>query len=148
MGAKSAERHSNTTRWLHDATPSKWMLTGNRLDIQPERLAGASDPENTRCEALAAGVGAGSYVRFPPIADISRCRHSRFMATIYMPLLGEGVDVWRPVEATPVGDHRYRVESTPAEDEEWAFATGSIVRCERRSFSDDDEAMAVVALAD
>jgi len=43
------------------------------------------------------------------------------MVTIYMPLLDEGVETWRPVEATPLSGDTYRVDSALPDDEEWAF---------------------------
>ncbi|GAA4752525.1 hypothetical protein GCM10023264_19320 [Sphingomonas daechungensis] len=69
------------------------------------------------------------------------------MATIYMPLLNEGVDVWRPVEATALTADTYRVEGDVPDDEEWAFDPGSIVRCESRKLS-EGERMTAVAVAD
>jgi hypothetical protein len=54
------------------------------------------------------------------------------MVTIYMPLLDEGTDVWRPVEATRLTDDTYRIEGVMDENEEWAFAPGSVVRCGRQ----------------
>jgi hypothetical protein len=65
------------------------------------------------------------------------------MATIYMLLLNEGTDVWRPVKATLVSADAYRVEGEMPDDEEWMFAPGSVVRCELRTFS-DGEGMAAV----
>lgn len=47
--------------------------------------------------------------------------------TIYMPLLEEGTNVWRPVIAEGLGNGRYRVVDRPPTDEEWAFATGAVV---------------------
>ena len=70
------------------------------------------------------------------------------MATIYMPLLNEGVDVWRPVEATPVTNDTYRVEGEMEEDEEWAFAPGTVVRCEWTTFSGGERGLTAVAIAD
>jgi hypothetical protein len=57
---------------------------------------------------------------------------------IYIPLEGEGVDVWRPTQAERLGDGSYRVLPTPdydAEDETWKFAPGSRVVCEPRQLS-------------
>ena len=65
------------------------------------------------------------------------------MTTIYMPLLNEGVDVWRPVEATHLGGDRYRIDDQVPSEEEWAFAPGSIVRCELKTLS-EGEALAAV----
>jgi len=58
-------------------------------------------------------------------------------AQIQMPLLGEGVDVWRPVSSRPLGGQLFLidVQSIP-ETEEWAFAPGDVVRCVERNFAD------------
>ena len=47
--------------------------------------------------------------------------------TIFMPLLNEGTDVWRPVKALKLGETRYRVTDEASEDEEWLFVSGTIV---------------------
>src|SRR6266480_4187155 len=56
--------------------------------------------------------------------------------TIYMPLLNEGTDCWRPVSATPVEGDRYRIDEQGynRDDEEWQFPPGSIVRCHLHYF--------------
>jgi hypothetical protein len=71
--------------------------------------------------------------------------------TVYVQLLDEGVDVWRPVEAEPLGGDRYRLLATPDYDpefERWAFLPGSIVRCKPRRLTEgtdrDAEVVAVV----
>ncbi len=53
---------------------------------------------------------------------------------IHVCLLDEGTDCWRPVEATPLGDNRFKIisENNDPEDEQWQFATGDIVRCEEQ----------------
>ena len=64
------------------------------------------------------------------------------IATIYVALLNEGVEVWRPVRAERVGEDSY-VLLGPApdgavydpDDEEWEFKPGTVVRCERHAFS-------------
>ena len=70
------------------------------------------------------------------------------MATIYMPLLNEGTDVWRPVDATPLKGDTYKVQGTMDEDEVWAFAPGAFVRCEWKVFSGGEAGMVAVAVAD
>jgi hypothetical protein len=52
---------------------------------------------------------------------------------IYVQLLDEGVDVWRPVDAEVLANGNHRLPDTAPEDEKWAFQSGSIVRCERQS---------------
>jgi hypothetical protein len=72
--------------------------------------------------------------------------HLRVAETIYIALRGEGIDVWRPVEATSEGDSIYRISDAPApSDEEWAFAPGSRVRCETRDLNDGPALIAVAA---
>lgn len=54
---------------------------------------------------------------------------------IYVALLGEGVDVWRPVAAVRVAEGLYRIVGAPADDtENWQFPTGTLVRCKLREF--------------
>ena len=70
------------------------------------------------------------------------------MTTIYMPLLNEGTDAWRPVEATPLAGDRYRVEGDMPEDEEWAFAPGTVVHCAEKTFSSGGMGLMAIAVAD
>jgi hypothetical protein len=60
------------------------------------------------------------------------------VARIYVALLDEAVEVWRPVEAANEGEDRYRILSANAdpEDERWEFQQGDLVRCRRKTFSD------------
>ena len=61
--------------------------------------------------------------------------------TIYVFLLDEGTDVWRPIEAIPVGDGVYRIvsENPDPEAEHWQFSTGDLVRCELKSLSEGSD---------
>jgi hypothetical protein len=66
------------------------------------------------------------------------------MATIYVALREEGVDVWRPVEASHEGESIYRIDDAPTPDSEaWEFPPGSRVRCELRELSDGSALVAV-----
>ena len=56
--------------------------------------------------------------------------------TIYLPLLNEGTDCWRPVEAEPVGNNCYRILAAKLAEEDWATEPGSIVHCKLHRFSD------------
>ena len=50
------------------------------------------------------------------------------VATVYVRLLNEGVDVWRPVQARRLSEATYRLSDTPAPgDEEWTFRPGDVV---------------------
>ncbi|MDT9600014.1 hypothetical protein [Sphingosinicella rhizophila] len=69
------------------------------------------------------------------------------MVTIYMPVLNEGTTVWRPVEASPHAYETYRVEGEMEEDEMWAFAPGTFVRCEWKTFSGGERRLSAVGVA-
>jgi hypothetical protein len=64
--------------------------------------------------------------------------------TIYIYLLDEGVDVWRPVSAEHIGQDRYRIVSVndDPDDEHWEFECGEVVRCKERKL---DGGMRMVA---
>jgi hypothetical protein len=63
--------------------------------------------------------------------------------TIYVELGGEGVTVWRPVEAESREDGLYRILSRPPDETEtWRFPPGSVVRCEERTFSGGGKGLA------
>lgn len=54
------------------------------------------------------------------------------LSHIYVALLDEGTDVWRPVEAENLGSGRYRILDQPYDpaNEMWQFVPGDLVRCE------------------
>ncbi len=54
---------------------------------------------------------------------------------IYMPLVAEGTDCWRPVRAVRVTEDVFEVIDQIAPDESWKFAPSSRVRCRRRVFT-------------
>lgn len=57
--------------------------------------------------------------------------------TIYVYLLDEGTDVWRPVKAIQVKENIYKILSAnpDPEDEIWQFNKGDFVRCESKPLS-------------
>jgi hypothetical protein len=57
--------------------------------------------------------------------------------TVYVALLDEGVDVWRPVQAEHVGGELYRLTGEQSDDEAWSFAVGDVVKCKERTRSGD-----------
>ena len=61
--------------------------------------------------------------------------------TIYIYLLNEGTDVWRPVKGIQLRDKVYRIisENMYPEDEEWQFTTGDVVRCKLMALSKTDD---------
>jgi hypothetical protein len=60
---------------------------------------------------------------------------------IYVRLLDEGVDVWRPVRALHQSDDVYVILSEPVEGENWEFESRSSVRCRLNTFSDGSEGL-------
>ena len=53
--------------------------------------------------------------------------------TVYVRLLEEAVDAWRPVEAIRISEATYRLSDAPIpEDETWSFQPGDTVVAELR----------------
>jgi hypothetical protein len=76
-----------------------------------------------------------------PLAVASQDR----VVTVWMPLLDEGVDVWRPVEAEALPSGWYRIKSIneQPEDEKWAFEAGDVVACQHRQLADGNRLVVV-----
>lgn len=70
--------------------------------------------------------------------------------TIFVALLDEGIDVWRPVHARPLDGGLYRIVGVDADtsDETWQFPVGAIVTCEHKQFADGESGMTAVAQID
>jgi NAD(P)H-flavin reductase len=58
--------------------------------------------------------------------------------TVFVSLLDEGVDVWRPVSAQHIRDDVYRIVGQPPDpgDEKWEFLPGQHVRCRLQQLSE------------
>jgi hypothetical protein len=54
---------------------------------------------------------------------------------VYVALLGEGTEVWRPVAAEQVGPDLFRLLGPAPEGESWEFGPGAVVRCRERAFA-------------
>lgn len=67
--------------------------------------------------------------------------------TIYMPLKGEGTECWRPVTAVQVDVDVFEVTDQIPENETWAFAPFSRVRCRNKVFVDGRTGLIVSAYA-
>jgi len=66
--------------------------------------------------------------------------------TVHMPLLDEGTEVWRPVEAFRLAEGVYIILGAMPDDETWAFPPGSQVRCEPRRLHSEANRLAATAL--
>jgi hypothetical protein len=69
------------------------------------------------------------------------------LTALFMPLLNEGTDVWRPVAVKTLHDGTYQILGPMPDDEEWTFAPGSIVAAQPRTFSDGKEQLVAVPRA-
>jgi hypothetical protein len=70
------------------------------------------------------------------------------MTTIYIRLLDEGTEVFRPTFAEPAGGALFKVLPTSnydRQDEKWEFLPGSIVECEIRKLEGEEVLVAVKA---
>src|ERR1700679_1150668 len=69
--------------------------------------------------------------------------------TIYVPLLNEGTDVWRPVTAEPIVRGIYRIvrERPDPDNEEWVYRTGQEVAVEERVFVEGERGLVAVGAA-
>ena len=71
-------------------------------------------------------------------------------AQIYVRLLDEGVEVWRPAEARQEADGAFTIlwPSPEPPGENWEFAVGTRVRCQPHQFSGGVEGLVAVALVE
>jgi hypothetical protein len=72
--------------------------------------------------------------------------HSNLTTTIYVQLLEEGTDTWRPTQAIAMGNSLFKLLPTPnydPENEVWEFLPESIVRGEPKKFRDGEQIVAV-----
>ena len=62
--------------------------------------------------------------------------------TIYVRLLNEGTDVWRPVSATKLSSDTFLITPNSKNyhplDESWQFLPGQVVRIRTKNFSDGE----------
>jgi hypothetical protein len=59
---------------------------------------------------------------------------------IFMPLLNEGTDCWRPVHAKKHSDGVFEILGIMPAGEEWQFTPGKRVRCRPKLFADGSTA--------
>jgi hypothetical protein len=69
---------------------------------------------------------------------------------VYVRLLDEGTEVWRPTRATPLADGIFEINEPDDYDPEieiWEFPPHTKVRCVPRKFADGEKALVAVAVA-
>jgi hypothetical protein len=57
-------------------------------------------------------------------------------AEIFVKLLNEGTEVWRPVKAESLDNGLYKIISNNKADEIWEFKSGETVTCSTKTFAD------------
>lgn len=62
-------------------------------------------------------------------------KQSELSLLLYMPMLDESTDVWRPVAAQPLGHSMAQVCSETPDDESWQYPTGARIVYEERELS-------------
>jgi hypothetical protein len=67
--------------------------------------------------------------------------------TVYVALLDENVQAWRPVQAEHVGGDLYRLTGERPDDEVWSFTPGDVVRCQIRTLAGDSARLEPVLVA-
>jgi hypothetical protein len=83
----------------------------------------------------------------------SNPRFSRLLVPpeeIFVRLLNEGTDVWRPTTGRRVDNMVFEVLPTPEyeyQDEDWEFVPGTIVECEEQQRGEDRIVVAVRQVA-
>lgn len=110
------------------------MKTRHNPPVQPDGRVGRSAPARAR-RRTAISLGGRSQMGASATSEQS---------TIYMPLLDEGVDVWRPVPAERLSADRYLVAGVVPTDESWQFVPGSVVRCEEHVFASGERRLVAV----
>lgn len=72
-------------------------------------------------------------------------RTSPEAVTVFVPLIDEGTDCWRPAYAVKVGHGVYRLLQQPVPSEErWAFCPGEAVECDHHDFADGTSGLRAV----
>ena len=77
-----------------------------------------------------------SAARFLQRATTRTLERNMVAATqVFVALLDEGTEVWRPVQARPLGGDRYELLGIVPAGERWQFTPGQRVRCREKTFS-------------
>jgi hypothetical protein len=162
------QRSSQLNALMCDWDPIGVMTDPNWPRDEYECLVG---PLLTQLESGASTADIGTYLRketvehfglspqhcdFPAVASRVRGWFDRAWrdladpVTVFVALLNEGTDVWRPVQARPLGQSLFRIVGVEADvhEETWQFPAGSIVSCEEKRFSDGLVGIAAVELVE
>jgi hypothetical protein len=64
---------------------------------------------------------------------------------VFVALLNEGTEVWRPVDAEHLGGDLYRLLGLVPDDESWQFQPGDTVHCAAKVFREGNALVAIRA---
>ncbi len=69
---------------------------------------------------------------------------------IYVSLLDEPVEAWRPVDAVRLEENTFKITSANLypDDERWQFVTGEVVLCKERQFPNGPTCLVAVEKID
>jgi hypothetical protein len=67
---------------------------------------------------------------------------------VFVALLNEGTEVWRPVPAAHIRGTVYKLGGSVPEDEEWQFLPGQFVECENKTFSGGTTVLVAIRLCE
>ena len=74
-------------------------------------------------------------VRDPKATQTSE-RNPLATTQVFVGLLNEGTEVWRPVQARQLGGARYEILGPVPAEEMWQFQPGAKVLCKEKAFAD------------
>jgi hypothetical protein len=66
---------------------------------------------------------------------------------IFVKLLDEGTECWKPINANPVGNGVYEILGIVPSGEAWEFGPGARVRCQPKTFADGSTGLVASRLA-
>jgi hypothetical protein len=102
-------------------------LTSARLEFTFPSGYGDGSLYQVRSIVLSRGR---TFARFlPMIGEPVKSKRGLGPTTIYVKLLDEGVECWRPVQALEKPPGCFKIVGPVPEDERWEFEPGQLVRC-------------------
>ncbi len=112
------------------------LQTTSFAPLQPSSSAHLQTASSAPLQALPASAPfeeepVGAPV--PPVQPVAVPRGPE--TTVYVALVGEGLNVLRAVKAEHVGRDFYRITEQMPEGETWQFGPGQVVRCKKKNLS-------------
>ena len=124
--------------------PEARRTGGTLFTTAPEPFTAPSEPAPAPAPVQPAHIPAEPLLHFPveapapqpaPAAPPASVPFTGKETTIYVSLLGEGLNVLRSVRAEPLGHDFYRITEEMPANETWQFQPGQVVRCKKQKLS-------------